>query len=317
MRIWKASDNRELLSFYHEGKKLATYVLSIDRANGMKLSLRDANVFFGKRLVRNGRSAFVLDRLGAARAWSGSNGTAGSAKFLPFGEPVRSVPGGSTAFDGYEPDKASRLLYAQQRYYSPTIGRFLTPDPYDGSAHPSNPDSWNRYAFVTNDPLNKTDPTGLDPGSMNACVGSSFPTANSAAEVGAMNIVQTTNENNQEYGEFVIFNLATGESAFTTPFTSDNDLSITMPAYSPPAGWTTVGTIHTHTDTGGDDFSVADMTFTVNSGLPSYLGTSDGTFKELTVDQAQAALDANQGSAPGTTIAPAGAVNGGPPSTCD
>jgi hypothetical protein len=44
------------------------------------------------------------------------------------------------------------------------MGRFLTPDPYKagkGSGDPANPESWNRYAYVTNDPVNLRDPRGL------------------------------------------------------------------------------------------------------------------------------------------------------------
>jgi hypothetical protein len=44
------------------------------------------------------------------------------------------------------------------RYYNPTVGRFLSVDPELGD--PQSPQSWNRYAYVMNNPLNHTDPTG-------------------------------------------------------------------------------------------------------------------------------------------------------------
>lgn len=47
------------------------------------------------------------------------------------------------------------------RYYSNAYGRFMTPDPYDGSARPTNPQSWNRYPYVLGDPVNGKDPSGL------------------------------------------------------------------------------------------------------------------------------------------------------------
>jgi hypothetical protein len=47
------------------------------------------------------------------------------------------------------------------RYYNSTWGRFLTADPYGPSANPGNPLSWNHYAYVANDPVNRNDPSGL------------------------------------------------------------------------------------------------------------------------------------------------------------
>jgi RHS repeat-associated protein len=40
-------------------------------------------------------------------------------------------------------------------------GRFEQPDPYDGSYNLSDPQSFNRYSYTENDPVNFTDPTGL------------------------------------------------------------------------------------------------------------------------------------------------------------
>ncbi len=51
--------------------------------------------------------------------------------------------------------------YADQRYYSSTFGRFMTPDPYRSSGGRTSPQSWNRYTYVEGDPTNHTDRTGL------------------------------------------------------------------------------------------------------------------------------------------------------------
>jgi RHS repeat-associated core domain len=40
------------------------------------------------------------------------------------------------------------------------MGRFMSPDPMGG--HPDDPQSLNKYAYVDNNPLSLTDPTGLD-----------------------------------------------------------------------------------------------------------------------------------------------------------
>jgi RHS repeat-associated protein len=53
--------------------------------------------------------------------------------------------------------------HAQFREYSSTQGRWMAPDPYSGSYDFTNPQSFNRYAYVMNDPMSGTDPLGLDP----------------------------------------------------------------------------------------------------------------------------------------------------------
>ena len=47
------------------------------------------------------------------------------------------------------------------RRYNRWHSRFDQPDPYDGSYDLSNPQSFNRYAFVNGDPVNFVDPSGL------------------------------------------------------------------------------------------------------------------------------------------------------------
>jgi uncharacterized protein RhaS with RHS repeats len=49
------------------------------------------------------------------------------------------------------------------RRYNRSHSRFDQPDPYDGSYDLTNPQSFNRYAYVQNDPVNFIDPFGLDP----------------------------------------------------------------------------------------------------------------------------------------------------------
>jgi RHS repeat-associated protein len=56
-----------------------------------------------------------------------------------------------------------------QRFYASSYGRFNTPDPYvaggaaSGSvSNPSDPGSWNRYAYTRGDPINRFDPGGTD-----------------------------------------------------------------------------------------------------------------------------------------------------------
>jgi hypothetical protein len=52
-------------------------------------------------------------------------------------------------------------MYAMNRHYSSQFMRFTSPDPYQASGGPADPQSWNRYAYVKGDPVNSNDPTGL------------------------------------------------------------------------------------------------------------------------------------------------------------
>ncbi|MBB5345863.1 RHS repeat protein [Tunturibacter empetritectus] len=58
-------------------------------------------------------------------------------------------------------DSESGTEHAQFRQYSSTWGRWMSPDPYDGSYDATNPQSLNRYSYVLNGPLTFTDPSGL------------------------------------------------------------------------------------------------------------------------------------------------------------
>lgn len=162
LRIWtKTAKGREILSFYEGTRKLASYLLVTLENGTLQLKFKDSNVYFGKRRVQSGGEVVVVDRLGAARA-VGDKDAVRYMKYFPFGEEVTKTSDDRQKLGGYERDAASGLDYAEQRYYSSALGRFISPDPNWGSARPSQPDTWNRYAFVRNDPVNYVDPHGLD-----------------------------------------------------------------------------------------------------------------------------------------------------------
>ncbi|MCG8504429.1 MAG: RHS repeat-associated core domain-containing protein, partial [Sphingomonadales bacterium] len=72
----------------------------------------------------------------------------------PFGEtPV--TTGSPYHYVARRIDQETGLYYVRARYYSPEIGRFLSPDPIGYG------DGLNMYAYVRNDPVNLTDPSGL------------------------------------------------------------------------------------------------------------------------------------------------------------
>jgi RHS repeat-associated protein len=81
-------------------------------------------------------------------------------KYFPFGG-VRSASGTTPTdrrFTGQTQDASVGLYWYQSRFYDARIGRFIQPD----SVVPdlNHPQSVNRYAYVLNNPLRYTDPSG-------------------------------------------------------------------------------------------------------------------------------------------------------------
>jgi RHS repeat-associated protein len=119
-------------------------------------------------------SYLTNDHLGSPRITTDAVGKVTSRRdFHPFGEEIQSGIGGRNSaqgyggqdlirrkFTGYERDIESDLDYAQARYYSSKLGRFYSVDPEGAGAYEENPQSWNAYAYVGNNPLNFTDPDG-------------------------------------------------------------------------------------------------------------------------------------------------------------
>ncbi len=111
------------------------------------------STFFG------GKRIGTYDRLGTAK-YDQQNG--GAMSFYPYGEDRGTVqPNDSLKFATYTRDSATGLDYADQRYYANNFGRFMSPDPSSDSGGPSDPQSWNRYSYVGNDPVNFFDRFGL------------------------------------------------------------------------------------------------------------------------------------------------------------
>jgi RHS repeat-associated protein len=120
------------------------------------------------------------DHLGSVRMVTNQTGQQISRHvYAPFGTEltsmrqavVRGFDEQSQRFTGHERDfnggtmveNQNQLDYMHARYYSPVLGRFLSVDPsMDLKANLPNPQRWNRYSYVSNNPINKTDPDGRD-----------------------------------------------------------------------------------------------------------------------------------------------------------
>jgi RHS repeat-associated protein len=106
---------------------------------------------------------YHLDALGSVRAVTDQSGAVvRTSDYRPFGEGENPAAGTDpTRFTGKERDAESGLDYFGARYYASRTGRFTTVDPLlPLDAALRDPQLWNRYAYVRNNPLRYTDPDG-------------------------------------------------------------------------------------------------------------------------------------------------------------
>ncbi len=123
------------------------------------------------RVVMDGGGAIILRR-----------------DYQPFGEELRAGHGmrtGAQGFGGSDPaghdfammerSEVTSLDHTLWRKYDPWAGRWTSPDPDRGnSIDITNPQSWNRYTYVENDPVNFIDPDGLFLGRLFRSIGRFF-----------------------------------------------------------------------------------------------------------------------------------------------
>jgi RHS repeat-associated protein len=127
-----------------------------------------AQTYLGGRqlAVQSGTTTYFphVDWLGTKRAVTNLSGTrTDTCASLPFGDALSCAGTDNfpTHFTGQVHDNESNLDHFLFRQYTSTEGRWMHPDPAGLAAVDiTNPQSWNRYAYVNN-PLGNVDPLGL------------------------------------------------------------------------------------------------------------------------------------------------------------
>lgn len=80
------------------------------------------------------------------------------SEYAPYGELLNRPPQDGPGYTGHVQDTATGLVYMQQRYYDPALGRFLSVDPV--TANPNTGAGFGRYNYATNNPYRFVDPDG-------------------------------------------------------------------------------------------------------------------------------------------------------------
>jgi RHS repeat-associated protein len=138
------------------------------------------NIYRGGELLASNETSgglkYVLaDVQGSTRAVMSGSSIIARHDYLPFGEEIPALTGWRSSGQGYgatdgirqryagtERDATNGLDHTTWRKYESWSGRWTSPDPYRGSMRVGDPQTHNRYAYVSNDPANARDPSGLD-----------------------------------------------------------------------------------------------------------------------------------------------------------
>lgn len=78
--------------------------------------------------------------------------------YRPYGSQVLGTPAEGPGYTGHVNDTDTGLVYMQQRYYDPGIGRFLSVDPLRAMLRA--PSHTNRYGYANDNPYRFIDPDG-------------------------------------------------------------------------------------------------------------------------------------------------------------
>jgi RHS repeat-associated protein len=154
----------------NNGTRLSKYVWDVNSGLPQVLTKSDANgttiYDYGIDLISmtdpvKGQFYYHYDGLGSVRGMSdNSGGIKATYSYDAFGQP--SLMSGSIdndfLFAGEQMDKETGLIYLRARYYDPSIGMFITRDPFTGFA--SIPPSLNSYTYAYNNPVRFADPSG-------------------------------------------------------------------------------------------------------------------------------------------------------------
>jgi RHS repeat-associated protein len=155
----------------------------------------------------------TADHLGSPRAWtSGQNGNLTSLRrcdYMAFGEDLFAGYGTRTTDQGYavntqtdgqrkrfgshELDNETGLYFMQARYFSSLQGRFTSVDPSSKGTTPTEPQTWNKYIYAKNNPLQYVDKNGKWPTSthneiLRRALGGLYPTTLRQIQIGAESV---------------------------------------------------------------------------------------------------------------------------------
>ncbi len=165
-----------------EQNRSGTYTQIVYAPSGQKLASMNASTLQKAYipLLGNGMAVYTSSGLSYYRHsdWLSSSRFASTptaptrmywdTAYARFGEPYAQSGSADVSFTGMNQDTVANLYDFPARECGGAQGRWPSPDPAGLAAvDPTNPQSWNRYAYVLNSPCSLVDPLGLDSCNLN------------------------------------------------------------------------------------------------------------------------------------------------------
>jgi RHS repeat-associated protein len=134
-----------------EVQAVVPYVTKYYYANGQRVAMRQEGVVYYVHTDHLGSVSLVTDHVSEAVA---------RQLYHPYGSPRWSQGTLPTdyGFTGQRLEAGLGLMDYGARFYSPKLGRFISPDPI--VPKPGDPQALNRYSYVLNNPMKYRDPSG-------------------------------------------------------------------------------------------------------------------------------------------------------------
>ena len=157
-KYWYDADDQRVKKQDADGE--FTYYINkfyeVDNGNATSYFFRDDERI--AKQTSEGMEWYLSDHLGSTTVLINETGLeVERTEYYPYGQ-VQSGGLEKYGFTGQENDADTELMYYGARYYSPEYRVFVQPDSM--IPDPYNPQYLNRYAYVLNNPVKYTDPTG-------------------------------------------------------------------------------------------------------------------------------------------------------------
>lgn len=156
-RVKKVTNSETTIFVYSAGKLIAEYSTQLSNSPQTKYLTEDH--LGTPRVITNELGNVIARRDFMPFGEELFNGVGARASSLQYGASTDDV---KRKFTGYQKDNETGLDFAEARMYESRHGRFTAVDPLLASGKSANPQTFNRYAYTSNNPVVRIDRNGKE-----------------------------------------------------------------------------------------------------------------------------------------------------------